>query len=201
MMNSVAFVSLTELQKRAGAPAPLFNAVYLIVDDSQAGQIKLDLYHLPGAVSVQRKADMVADLQSYMVLFYAFTAVMLAFALLMSFALLFNAMTVGVLERRREFATMRSLGTGRRWIALLLSGESLILWLFTLAPGLLLGYGMALGMGAAFNTDLFTFKIIIAPATYVAAALGIMVTMLLAALPAVRQVNRLNLAEATKVLT
>jgi putative ABC transport system permease protein len=96
---------------------------------------------------------------------------------------------------------MRSLGTGRRWIALLLSGESLILWLFTLAPGLLLGYGMALGMGAAFNTDLFTFKIIIAPATYVAAALGIMVTMLLAALPAVRQVNRLNLAEATKVLT
>ncbi len=201
MMNSVAFVSLTELQKRAGAPAPLFNAVYLIVDDSQAGQIKLDLYHLPGAVSVQRKADMVADLQSYMVLFYAFTAVMLAFALLMSFALLFNAMTVGVLERRREFATMRSLGTGRRWIALLLSGESLILWLFTLAPGLLLGYGMALGMGAAFNTDLFTFKIIIAPATYVAAALGIMVTMLLAALPAVSQVNRLNLAEATKVLT
>ena len=144
---------------------------------------------------------MVEDMQGYMVLFYAFTGVMLVFALLMAFALLFNAMTVGVLERKREFATMRSLGTGRRWIALLLSGESGILWVLTLLPGLLLGYLMALAMGSMFNTDLFTFTIVIAPITYVAAAAGILITMLLAALPAVRRVNRLNLAEATKVLT
>jgi putative ABC transport system permease protein len=201
MMNAVAYVSLAELQKRAGSPSPLFNGFFLTADPAQVKQIKLDLYQLPGAVSVQRKADLVADLQSYMVLFYAFTGVMLAFALLMSFALLFNAMTVNVLERRREFATMRSVGTGWRWIALLMSGEDFILWLFTLVPGLLLGYLMALGMGSAFNTNLFTFKIVIAPVTYFAAALGLLITMLLAALPAIRQVNRLNLAEATKVLT
>jgi putative ABC transport system permease protein len=201
LMNTIAFVSQSELQKRAGSPAPVINAFYLTVDDARVGRIKLDLYHLPGAVSVQRKADIVADLQSYMVMFYAFTGVMLIFALLMAFALLFNAMTVGVLERKREFATMRSLGTGRRWIALLLSGESMILWLLTLIPGLLLGYLMALGMGSAFSTDLFSFQIVIAPVSYATAALGILVTMLLAALPAVRRVNRLNLAEATKVLT
>jgi putative ABC transport system permease protein len=201
LMNTIVYLSLDELQKRAGAPVPPVNAYYLTVDNARAAQIKTDLYHLPGAVSVQSKADIVADLRSYMVLFYAFMGVMVVFALLMAFALLFNAMTVGVLERKREFATMRSLGTGRRWIALLLSGESLILWLFTLAPGLLSGYLMALGMGSAFSTDLFTFTIVIAPVTYAAAALGILVTMLLAALPAVRRVNRLNLAEATKVLT
>jgi putative ABC transport system permease protein len=201
MMSTVAYISLAELQKRANSPLPLFNGVYLTVDSSQAKQIKLDLYHLPGAVSVQRKADLVADLQSYMVMFYAFTGVMLIFALLMAFALLFNAMTVSVLERKREFATMRSVGTGRRWIAILLFGEDLILWLFTLLPGLLLGYLMALGMGSLFNTDLFTFKIFIAPISYVGAAVGILLTMLLATLPAIRRVNRLNLAEATKVLT
>jgi putative ABC transport system permease protein len=201
LMNTIVYLSLDELQKRAGTPVPPINAYYLTVDGARSAQIKTELYHLPGAVSVQRKADVVADLQSYMVLFYAFMGVMVVFALLMAFALLFNAMTVGVLERKREFATMRSLGTGRRWIALLLSGESLILWLFTLVPGLLSGYLMALGMGSAFSTDLFTFKIVIAPVTYVAAAGGILLTMLLAALPAVRRVNRLNLAEATKVLT
>jgi putative ABC transport system permease protein len=201
LMNTIVFVSQSELQKRTGSPVPIFNAYYLTVDDDHVGQIKLDLYHLPGAVSVQRKADIVEDLQGFMVLFYAFTGVMLIFALLMAFALLFNAMTVGVLERKREFATMRSLGTGRRWIALLLSGESGILWVLTLIPGLVLGYLMALLMGSMFNTDLFTFTIVIAPITYVAAALGILTTMLLAALPAVRRVNRLNLAEATKVLT
>jgi putative ABC transport system permease protein len=201
MMNSVAYISLAELQKRAGSQSPLFNGFFLTVDESQAKQIVIDLYQLPGAVSIQRKANLVADLQSLMILFYAFTAVMMAFSLLMAFALLFNAMTVGVLERRREFATMRSLGTGRRWIALLLFAENLILWLFTLIPGLLLGYLMAQVMGSAFNTDLFTFKVVIAPLTYVVAGLGILLTMLLATLPAIRRVNRLNLAEATKVLT
>lgn len=201
LMNAVAFVSLAELQEQLDSPVSFFNGFYLTVDDDHAKQIKLDLYQLPGAVSVLRKADLVADLQSYMVLFYAFAGVMLTFALLMSFALLFNAMTVSVLERRREFATMRSLGTGRRWIALLLSGENFILWVFTLIPGLLLGYLMALGMGSAFNTDLFTFKIVVAPISYITAAVGILVTMLLAALPAIRKVNQLNLAEATKVLT
>jgi len=201
MMNSVAYLSLAELQTRVGVQQPLFNGFYLTVDDTQAENIVLDLYQLPGAVSMQRKANLVADLQSLMVMFYAFTGVMMVFALLMAFALLFNAMTVSVLERRREFATMRSIGTGRRWIAVLLFAENLILWLFTLVPGLLLGYLMALGMGSAFNTDLFSFKVVVAPVTYVIAALGILLTMMLATLPAIRRVNKLNLAEATKVLT
>lgn len=201
LMNAVAYISLADLQKRANSPMPIYNGVYLTVEPNQVKQIKLDMYQLPGAVSVQHKADLVADLQSFMVLFYAFTGIMLVFALAMAFALLFNAMTVSVLERKREFATMRSVGTGRRWIAILLAGENLILWLFTLPPGLLLGYLMALGMGSAFNTDLFTFKVVVSTISYAGAAVGILMTMLLATLPAIRRVNRLNLAEATKVLT
>jgi len=201
LMTAVAYLSLDALSTQAGSTVMLANGAYLTVNDNQAKQIKTDLYQLPAAVSVQRKSDMVNDLRSYMNLFYAFTAVMLFFSLLMAFALLFNAMTVNVLERKREFATMRSIGTGRRTIALLLVTENLILWAFTLIPGLILGYLMALGMGSAFNTDLFTFTIVIAPLTYVLTAVGILLTMLLATLPAIRQVNRLNLAEATKVLT
>jgi len=201
MMNSVGYLSLAELQKRVASPLLLFNGYYLTVDDTLAQKIVSDLYQLPGAVSVQRKANLVADLQSLMVMFYAFTGVMMVFSLLMAFALLFNVMTVSVLERQREFATMRSIGTGRRWIAVLLFAENLILWLFTLVPGLLSGYLMALGMGSAFNTDLFSFKIVVAPITYVVTTLGILVTMMLATIPAIRRVNRLNLAEATKVLT
>jgi putative ABC transport system permease protein len=201
MMNAVGYISLTELQRRTGSPQPFFNGVYLTMDNRQAQQIKQELYQLPGTVSVQRKADLVADVQSYMILFYAIMAVMMVFSLLMAFALLFNAMTISVLERKREFATMRTLGTGRRRIVVLLFVENLILWLFTLIPGLVLGYLMARGIGSSFNTDLFTFKIVIAPVSYVIAAAGILLTMLLATLPAIRRVNRLNLAEATRVLT
>ena len=201
MMNSVGYISLTELQKLAGTSQQIFNGTYLTIDNSQAQQIKKELYQLPGAYSVQLKTDLVSDIQSYLILFYGIMGIMLIFSLLMAFALLFNAMTVSVLERKREFATMRTLGTGRRQIVLLLFIENLILWIFTLIPGLILGYLTARGVGSSFNTDLFTFEIVIAPVSYGIAVVGILLTMLLATLPAIRRVNRLDLADATKVLT
>jgi putative ABC transport system permease protein len=200
MMNAAGYLSIGEIQKRMATPALPYNGLYLTVDETQARQIKTALYHLPGTVAVQRKADLVADMQGFMGLFYLLIGIMLAVAVSMAFALLFNAMTVSVLERKREFATMRSIGSGVGRIAMLLFNENLILWVVTLVPGLLLGHGMALQVGTAFSADLFTFNIVVAPATYVWTAAGILLTMVLATLPAIRQVARLNLAEATKVL-
>ena len=199
MMNAVAYVSMDEVQKRMQTPGLPYNGLYLTVDDSQTGQIKFDLYHLPGAVAVQRKTDLVEDMRGFMGLFNLLFGIMLAVAVTMAFALLFNAMTVSVLERKREFATMRSIGSDIRRIAMQLFSENLILWAVTLPPGLLLGHWMALQVGTAFSADLFTFRIVLAPSTYVFTAAGIFATMLLATLPAIRQVSRLNLAEATKV--
>jgi len=201
IMNAVGYLSMDEAQNRLHAPTIPYNGLYLTVDEVQSRQSKLDLYHLPDAVAVQRKADLVTDMRGFMGLFYLLIGIMMAVAVLMAFALLFNAMTVNVLERKREFATMRSIGSDTTRIAALLFAEDLILWLLTLLPGLLLGHWMALQVGTSFSADLFTFNIVVAPSTYVFTAFGILLTMLLATLPAIRQVNRLNLAEATKVLT
>jgi putative ABC transport system permease protein len=200
MMNAVGYISMDEAQERLHAPNIPYNGLYLTVDEAKSGQIKLDLYHLPGAAAVQRKTDLETDMRGFMGLFYLLIGIMMAVAVAMAFALLFNAMTVSVLERKREFATMRSIGSRTSRIATLLFTENLILWLVTLPPGLLLGHWMALQVGTAFSADLFTFKIVVAPSTYVFTAAGILLTMFLATLPAIRQVNRLNLAEATKVL-
>jgi putative ABC transport system permease protein len=200
MMNAVGYFAIDEAQELLKAPTVPYNGLYLTVDEAQSKQIKLDLYHLPGASTVQRKTDLETDMRGFMGLFYLLIGVMMAVAVAMAFALLFNAMTVNVLERRREFATMRSIGSGTGRIADLLFTENLILWLVTLPPGLLLGHWMALQVGTAFSADLFTFNIVVAPSTYIFTAIGILLTMMLASLPAIRQVNRLDLAEATKVL-
>jgi putative ABC transport system permease protein len=200
MMNTVGYLSMDEAKKRLHAPTVPANGFYLTVDEAQSKQIKGDLYHLPGVVAVQRKADLVSDMRGFMSLFYLLIGIMMAVAVLMAFALLFNAMTVSVLERKREFATMRSIGSGTGRIAALLFTENLILWLVTLLPGLFLGHWMALQVGTSFSAELFTFNIVVSPATYVFTAAGILLTMLLATLPAIRQMNRLNLAEATKVV-
>ncbi|MFZ0547248.1 MAG: FtsX-like permease family protein [Candidatus Promineifilaceae bacterium] len=201
LVSSTAYVSLDEILSLSPLPGTFFNGLYLTVNPDSAKTIKDQLYHLPNAASVQLKTDIRQDLEDILGLFYILMGVMLVFVLIMAFALLFNAMTVNVLERERELATMRSIGTGRMTIARQITLESVVLWLLALIPGLILGTLVAAEMGKAISAELFTMKITIAPANYILTSLGILLTMIVAALPAVRRVNRLNLAEATKVLT
>ncbi len=200
-MSAVAYVSLAEAESWVPFHSQVLNGLYLTIDPAHAQAIKSQLYHLPGAASVRLKSAVESDWQSLMGLYYVFMGVILAFALIMAFAILFNAMTVNVLEQQREFATMRSIGAGGGRIGLLMTTENLLLWAIALIPGLLLGTWAAKQMVAAFQSDAFNLTISLSPGTYLITGLGILATMLLAALPAIRRVNRLDLAEATKVLT
>ncbi|MCA9958487.1 MAG: FtsX-like permease family protein, partial [Anaerolineales bacterium] len=200
LVSTAVYVSIDDALALSPFPMAIFNGLYLQVEPSAVSRIKADLYHLPGTASVARKTDLYNDLLEMLNLFYTFMGVMFLFALGMAFALLFNATTVNVLERQRELATMRSIGTSNWQIAAQITAENVVLWLLCLVPGLLLGYAVALQLGDAFSSELFSLDITIAPTSYVITSLGILLTMLLAAWPAIRRVNRLNLAEATKVL-
>jgi putative ABC transport system permease protein len=105
-----------------------------------------------------------------------------------------------VLERERELATMRSIGTDGRRIAFLITAESVILFLITLIPGLLVGNWAAGKMGGAFQTDLFSFQMVVSARSYILSAICILLVIVISALPAIRHINRLNLAEATKTM-
>ncbi len=198
-ISAVAYISLDEAQKLAGAP--IFNALYLKVDPNQQVMIKRKLYHLPGTANVQIKEGMQKDWDQFMGLYDAFVGIIFLFAVVLAFTLLFNTMTVSVLERQREYATMRAIGASGGRISWLMAMESVILWMLTLVPGLLLGWLVSYYAMSTFNSDLFVFYLTIKPMSYVLTSVGILVVMLLSALPAIRHVNRLNLAEAIKIIT
>jgi len=201
LMASVGYIPLDDVRAWLDAPGPVFNGLYLAVDSSRARDVKRRLYSVPGATAVRLKTRVEQDWVSLMGLLNVFMGVILVFALAMAFALLYNAMTVNVLERGREFATMRAIGANHGRIALPVTTENTVLWLLTLVPGLALGGWVAGRMGDAFQSDLFTFTVSVGPADVAVAALGILATMLLAARPAIRRVNHINLAEAVKILT
>ncbi len=198
-ISAVAYISLAKAQGLTGAP--IFNAVYLKADPSASVEIKKNLYHLPGTANVQVKSGTKKDWHQFMGLFAAFVGVIFFFAVVLAFALLFNTMTVSVLERQREYATMRAIGASSRRIAWLMAVESLILWALTVVPGLFLGWLVSYYAVGTFASDLFVFYLKIRPMSYLISALGILVVMLLSALPAIRHVNRLKLAEAIKMIT
>ena len=118
----------------------------------------------------------------------------------MAAAIVFNTVTVNVLERQRELATMRTLGQTRGRLALMMVLENVLVGTGALVPGFLLGTAMAYSVINSFSTDLLTMTLWIAPGSYAAIGISMLIVVALSVLPAIRRVNRMDLAEVTKVL-
>lgn len=195
-----AYLSLATAARLAGTDTPPINGLYLRADADAGPEIRAQLFDLPGAESVKLRAEQRADLQSLLAIFNAIMAVMLTFAVAMAFALVFNTMTINVLEREREYATMRSLGSRPAAIGRLLAAEGIALWLLALVPGLLVGTWVARRLGEAVAAGLFDLPIELTVTSYAVTTAGILIIVLLALLLPLRRVARLDLASATKTL-
>ncbi|MFQ5793728.1 MAG: FtsX-like permease family protein [Candidatus Bipolaricaulia bacterium] len=201
IMGTVAYIPLADGHRLMGAPMPWLNGLYLSVDEADLKAVQVALYRLPDTSGVQIKREIVADWREILALFYAFMGVILGFALIMAFAIVFNTVTVNVLEREREIGTMRTLGSGRRQIVGLVTVENLLIGFLSVAPGLLLGVAMAYELMGSFTNEMFTMQLKIYPWSYVIVVGGVLITILISQLPALRRLNRLDLAEVTKIST
>jgi putative ABC transport system permease protein len=121
------------------------------------------------------------------------TPVLLAFAGVSVFVgafIIFNAFSITVAQRRREFAMLRALGAGRRQVLSSVVLEALTLGVAASALGIGAGLGVAKGINALFKVlgaDIPTSGIVLAPRTVVIAVLvGVGVTLLSSLVPALR---------------
>jgi putative ABC transport system permease protein len=146
--------------------------------------------------SETRTQEMTSQLQGFRIslLFFAGTA------LFVGAFLVFNALSMTVLERTRELGMLRALGSTRAMIARSVIAEALILGLLGSVLGVLFGYGMAKGLvylfGRAFLfqiTDLTLSPFALASAVVV----GVAVTAVAALYPALRA-GRVSPVEAMR---
>lgn len=195
-----AYLSLTAAAILAGAETAPVNGLHLATDAQGASSIRTQLFDLPGVESVKLREEQRDDLASFLTIFTAIMAVMLAFAVAMAFALVFNTTTINVLEREREYATMRSLGTQPGAIARQLAAEALLLWLLALLPGMVAGTWVARRVGDAVAAGLFDLPVELTPLSYAGTAVGILAINLAALTLPFRRIVHLDLAQSTKTL-
>jgi putative ABC transport system permease protein len=202
VMSPGIYVSLDWVQGIIPGDSKVFNGLWLKVDQAQMKDVRKMLYHLPGAASVDLKDEIAPGWQSLMGLYYVMMGMFLIFALVIAAAVIFNTMTVNVLERQREIATMRALGQNRGRLQRMITAENLMIGLLALIPGLALGVASTYYLFQVFSaTGDFYLPFYIAPVSYVIVTVLIFATALISQYPAMRRANKLNLAEATKVMT
>jgi len=121
------------------------------------------------------------------------TPVLLSFggvAVLVGAFIIFNAFSMTVAQRRREFAMLRALGASRRQVLWSITGEALVMGVLASVAGLLAGLGVAAGVNALFKAggvDIPRSGLVMEPRTIIVGlAVGILVTLLSAIIPALR---------------
>jgi len=187
---------LQDVQRWAGEPGAL-TSISLATD---AGLTPKELAArvdaaLPATVDVktgeQAAADATAETADAIGSFL--TPVLLAFAGVSVFVgafIIFNAFSITVAQRRREFAMLRALGASRRQVLASVVAEALTLGVLASATGIGAGLGVAKGINALFKAvgaDIPTSGIVLEPRTILIAVLvGVGVTLLSALAPALR---------------
>ncbi|WBP90591.1 ABC transporter permease [Kitasatospora cathayae] len=114
-----------------------------------------------------------------------------AIALFVGIFIIANTFTMLVAQRTRELALLRAVGATRRQITRSVKVEAVLVGLTASVAGLLAGIGIAVGLKALLNgpmdANLPDGPLVIAPTTVLAAiAVGVLVTLLAAWLPARR---------------
>ena len=111
-------------------------------------------------------------------------------AVLVGAFIIFNAFSMTVAQRRRELAMLRALGATRRQVLVSLAGEALAMGVLASLVGLFVGLGVAAGVNQVFKAagfDIPRSGLVLLPRTIsIALAVGVVVTLLSALVPALR---------------
>ncbi len=197
-LGTVAYMARSEAESLTGTPLPVTSALVSYESGTDAGAVRTAITELPGVAAFEDAKALYAVMQDYMVLFYAFVGVMLAFGGAMAFALIFTSMSVNIAERTREVATLLAVGTDRRSVSLYITAENLIVALMGIPLGLVVGYLAAWEAMASFSSDLFAFDLSIRPMTFVWAALAILLVGLVSQWPGLRAIRQISIAQVVK---
>ncbi len=197
LVGGGSYISL-DLANQVMQESGVVSGAMLKVDPGQAGRVEQELSDMTGVSSISSQRKELENLNNSMDSMIYSVTMMVVFAALLGFAIVYNASVISFAERRRELATLRVVGFTNQEVSSLLLKENLLQSLLGVALGLPFGRFMAEWFVQGVSTDLYTLPIVIYPQTYLFSALGGIMFIMAAHFLAARGISRLELVEVLK---
>jgi putative ABC transport system permease protein len=157
------------------------------------------LRQVPAVTSTVSKKAMIESFEDQMAESMRITvSIMLVLASVLGVGIVYNGARIALSERGRELASLRVLGFSRAEVARLLLGEQAVITLAGLPIGILTGYGIALLMATAYNTELYRMPLVFETTTVLQSVLVILAVAAAAALLVRRKLDRADLISVLK---
>jgi len=193
-----AYMQLDELSRLVGERR-VASGVLLEAFIAEIPGIEKKLKDVPAVVSSEPKAvqqQMVYDafLKSKNIMF----GMMMFFAAVISFAVIYTMTTIAIDERSRELASLRVIGLTVDEVAAILFNENFMVSMLGIAAGLVLGVLESILMMAAFETDMYRFPSVIKPYTYVVTILIVFAFVMFSNWVCYNRIRNLSMVEVMK---
>ncbi|MEL6491291.1 MAG: FtsX-like permease family protein [Cyanobacteria bacterium J06621_3] len=175
------------------------SGAYLMVDKQQQKQLYQQLKQTPAVASVSLRETIIQQFEEIIGGSMAgFNTVLVGFASVIAFGVVYNATRIALSERSRELATLRIIGFTRGEIAFILLGEQFVLLCLAIPLGFAIGFGMVVWLTQLYDWELFRFPLVVTPASYAFALVVICFSALVSGWIIRRQLDRLDLVAVLK---
>lgn len=126
------------------------------------------------------------------------TTVLIVFACVIAFAMVYNSARVALSERGHELASLRVLGFTQREVSVMLLGEQALLTLAAIPLGFAVGFGICALLAKMMNTELYRMPLIVSGESYAFASVIVAAAVVLSGLLILKRLYSLDLVAVLK---
>ena len=175
------------------------SGLHLMVDENALPSLYATLKKTPAVRSVVVPGALLANFNKTIArTIGTSTAVLIFFACVIAFGVVYNSARIALSERGRELASLRVLGFTEREVAVMLLGEQALLAALAIPLGCGLGWGLSWLITWAIDTELMRLPLVISGRTYARASIIVVIAAFLSGLLVIRRLRRLDLIEVLK---
>lgn len=175
------------------------SGAFLSVDRSAEEKLYPKLKNLPNVATVSLPKTALASFnETFAQNIGRSTFILIIFAGVITFGVIYNGARIALSERGREFASLRVLGFTQKEIAVMLLGEQAVLTLLAIPVGFLFGIFLSSLMNAAVDVELMRLPVVFSARTFVYSFLIVAATAGLSGLLVAWRLKNLDLIEVLK---
>ncbi len=192
-LGSNAYMTMDYMQKNF-MDSQLITGAYLDSTDDVKGKLD-DMKHVG---SIQSVVDMQEGFKQFMDVLYISIALMIGFAGILGFAIIYNSTIISINERQLEFSSLRVMGFTKNEIFKTVVYENIIMTLFGIMVGIPLASWMLGSIGDALSTEFYSLKIEIPNTIYFYSGIVTIIFVIIAQLATYERLHKLNFIDALK---
>lgn len=187
--------ALNQLMREGGT----ISGAYLMVDETILNRLYDLLKQTPAVAGVSiRKTAIERFEETIAASLSIFTTVLVIFASIIAFGVVYNAARIALSERSRELATLRIIGFTQAEIAFILLGEQAIITLVAIPLGFMMGFGLCALLSSFYQSELYRLPLVVTNTSYAFAFIVIAIAAILSGLIVHQQLKHLDLIAVLK---